>query len=57
VIGKAKQGIGSTIGSDRLQTDGATQEIKGDAQKPAADAKHAIKKSVNKLAGTLNKHL
>jgi uncharacterized protein YjbJ (UPF0337 family) len=57
VIGKAKQGIGSTIGSDRLQTDGATQEIKGDAQKPAADAKHAIKKSVNKLAGALNKHL
>jgi uncharacterized protein YjbJ (UPF0337 family) len=34
-IGKAKQGIGSAVGSDRLQTEGAAQEIKGDAQKVA----------------------
>jgi hypothetical protein len=26
-------------------------------QKPPGDARHAIKKSVNKLAGALNKHL
>lgn len=49
-IGKAKQGIGSVVGSDRLQAEGAAQETKGDTQKAAGDAKDAIKTSVNKVA-------
>ena len=31
-IGKAKQGIGKVVGSTDLQTEGAIQETKGDAQ-------------------------
>jgi uncharacterized protein YjbJ (UPF0337 family) len=37
--GKAKQGIGNVIGSDKLEAAGAAQELKGDAQKAVGDAK------------------
>jgi uncharacterized protein YjbJ (UPF0337 family) len=30
-VGKAKQGIGSAVGSDKLKAEGAAQEAKGDA--------------------------
>ena len=56
-IGKAKRGIGSAVGSDRLKTEGAAQEIKGHAQKAAGDAKDAIKKSIKKVADAVNKNL
>ena len=39
VAGKAKQGVGSLVGSDKLKTEGAAQELKGDAQKATGDAK------------------
>ena len=32
-IGKAKQGVGEAVGSDRLQGEGAIQELKGKGQK------------------------
>ena len=35
-IGKAKQDIGQAVGSDRLQGEGAVQEIKGKGQKSSA---------------------
>jgi uncharacterized protein YjbJ (UPF0337 family) len=53
-IGRVKQGIGSVIGSERMQTEGAAQEINGYAQKAAGDA---TKKSVNKAADAGNKNL
>ncbi len=31
--GKIKQGVGKAVGSDKLQGEGAAQELKGDAQK------------------------
>jgi uncharacterized protein YjbJ (UPF0337 family) len=34
--GKAKQGIGNVVGSDKLKAEGAAQELKGDAQKATA---------------------
>ena len=52
-IGKAKQGIGSAIGSDRLKSEGAAQELKGDAQK----ATGGVKNAVDKTAGELKKPL
>ena len=30
--GKIKQGVGKAVGSDKLQGEGAAQELKGDAQ-------------------------
>jgi uncharacterized protein YjbJ (UPF0337 family) len=56
-IGKAKQGIGSAVGSDKLRGEGAAQELKGDAQKALGDAKDAVKDGANKAAAAANKNL
>jgi uncharacterized protein YjbJ (UPF0337 family) len=53
--GKAKQGIGNVVGSDKLKAEGAAQELKGDAQKAAGDAKSAV--AANKTATAINKNL
>lgn len=56
-IGKAKQGVGNLVGSDRLKAEGADQELKGDAQRAAGDAKSAVKDATNKTAAAINKNL
>ena len=56
-IGKAKQGIGEATGSDRLQGEGAIQEVKGKGQKAMGDAKDAAKDAVNKAADAANENL
>ena len=53
-IGKAKQGIGEATGSDRLQGEGAVQEVKGKGQKALGDAKQATK---DDAAAAANKNL
>ena len=56
-MGKAKQGVGEAVGADRLQGEGAVQEIKGKGQKAVGDAKEATKDAVNKAAAAANKKL
>ena len=56
-IGKAKQGVGNLVGSDKLKTEGLAQEAKGDAQKAVGDAKAAVKDGANKAADTINRNL
>ena len=56
-IGKAKQGIGEAVGSDRLEGKGVIQEVKGKGQKAVGDAKEATKNAVNKAAAAANKNL
>ena len=56
-MGKAKQGIGEATGSDRLQGEGAIQEVKGKGQRALGDAKDAVKDAANKVAGAANKNL
>jgi uncharacterized protein YjbJ (UPF0337 family) len=56
-IGKAKQGIGEATGSDRLEGEGAIQEVKGKGQKAVGDAKDATKDAVNKAAAVANRKL
>jgi uncharacterized protein YjbJ (UPF0337 family) len=56
-IGKAKQGIGNVVGSDKLAAEGAAQEVKGDAQKAVGNAKAAIKDAANRTAEAVNKKL
>jgi uncharacterized protein YjbJ (UPF0337 family) len=56
-IGKAKQGVGEAVGSDRLQGEGAIQEIKGHGQKAVGNVKEATKDAVNKTAAAANKNL
>jgi uncharacterized protein YjbJ (UPF0337 family) len=55
--GKAKQGIGNVVGSDKLKAEGAVQELKGDAQKATGDAKAAVKDAANKTANAINRNL
>jgi len=55
-IGKAKQGVGNVVGSDKLKGEGAAQELKGDAQKATGDAKAAVKDAANKTANVVNKN-
>jgi uncharacterized protein YjbJ (UPF0337 family) len=57
IIGKAKQGIGSVVGSDKLQAEGAAQEVKGEAQKAVGDTKSAVKEGANKAAAAVNRNL
>src|SRR5436305_1237361 len=56
-IGKAKQGVGEAVGSDRMQGEGAVQEVKGKGQKAMGDAKEATKDAVNKAADAANRKL
>jgi len=56
-IGKAKQGVGEAIGSDRLQGEGVIQEIKGRGQNAVGDAERAAKVAVNKTTAAATKNL
>ena len=56
-IGKAKQGVGNVVGSDKFKAEGAGQELKGDAQRAVGGAKAAIKDAANKTAAAVNKKL
>jgi uncharacterized protein YjbJ (UPF0337 family) len=56
-IGKAKQGVGDAVGSDRMKGEGVVQEVKGKGQKAVGDAKEATKDAVNKAAAAANKNL
>jgi uncharacterized protein YjbJ (UPF0337 family) len=56
-LGKAKQGVGEAVGSDKLQGEGAGQEIKGKGQKAMGDVKQAVKDAVNKTADAANRKL
>ena len=56
-MGKAKQGIGEAVGSDRLQGAGAIQEVQGKGPKAVGDAKDATKDAVNKAAAAANRKL
>jgi uncharacterized protein YjbJ (UPF0337 family) len=56
-IGKVKQGVGKAVGSDKMQGEGAIQEIKGKGQKAMGGAKEATKDAINKTAAAANKKL
>jgi uncharacterized protein YjbJ (UPF0337 family) len=47
--GEIKRNIGRAVGSDRLEAEGAAQEIKGKAQKVVGDAKNAAKDAADAI--------
>jgi uncharacterized protein YjbJ (UPF0337 family) len=47
-LGKAKQGVGSAVGSDKLKTEGKFQQAKGDAQQ-VGKAKDAANEDADHL--------
>ncbi len=42
-VGKIKQGVGRTIGSEKLEAEGAMQEVKGNVQVGVGKVKDAAK--------------
>jgi uncharacterized protein YjbJ (UPF0337 family) len=56
-IGKTKQGIGEATGSERLEGEGAIQEVKGKGQKAVGDAKETTKDAIDKAAAAANRKL
>ncbi len=48
VIGKGKQTLGKSVGNERLQGEGASQEIKGKAQNLKSDVKESVKDRIDK---------
>jgi len=56
-IGKAKQGLGEATGDERLEGEGAIQEVKGKGQKAMGDIKDAAKDAINRAAAAANKKL
>lgn len=55
--GKIKQGVGNIVGSEKLKTEGAIQEVKGAAQKAVGEAKDAIKKGADRLSDEAHRKL
>lgn len=53
--GNIKQGVGKVVGSERLQAEGAAQELKGEAQVAVGKTKDAVKDVANKTADKINK--
>jgi len=56
-MGKAKQKIGEATGSERLEGEGAIQEVKGKGQEALGDAKQATKDAINRAAAKANDKL
>ena len=40
-VGNLKQGVGKLVGSEKMQTEGAVQELKGEGQKAVVSVKNA----------------
>ena len=52
-----KKNVGKVVGSDKMQVEGAVQELKGEAQVNIGKAKAAVKDGANKAAEEINKKL
>ncbi|MGQ0456638.1 MAG: CsbD family protein [Hyphomicrobium sp.] len=53
--GNVKQAVGKAVGSEKLQAEGAAQELKGEAQVAVGKTKDAIKDAANATADKINK--
>ena len=54
-VGNVKQGVGKLVGSEKLQAEGAAQEVKGEAQVAVGKTKDAIKDTSNAVNDKINK--
>ena len=56
-MGKVKQNLGEATGDERLEGEGAMQQVKGKGQKTLGDAKEAAKDAIDRAAAAANKKL
>ncbi len=52
---KIKQGVGKAVGNDRLEAEGAAQEVKGNVQVGVGKVKDAAKDGAKAVDNALNK--
>jgi uncharacterized protein YjbJ (UPF0337 family) len=48
-IGKAKEKVGSALGSEELQAKGLAQNVKGHAESGVGKAKESLKKGIDRI--------
>ena len=56
-MGKVKKNLGEATGDERLEGEGAMQQVKGKGQKTLGDAKEATKDAIDRAAAAANKKL
>jgi uncharacterized protein YjbJ (UPF0337 family) len=56
-MGKVKQYLGGATGDERLEGEGAMQQVKGKGQETVGDAKEAAKDAVDRAAAAAKKKL
>lgn len=55
--GNVKQGVGKAVGNEKLQAEGAAQELKGEAQVAVGKAKDAVKDGADAVNKAIKKNL
>ncbi|MBN9161307.1 MAG: general stress protein CsbD [Myxococcales bacterium 68-20] len=55
VGGKIEQGVGKVVGSDKMQAEGKTAELKGEAREEAAKAAERTKATAQEAGGAIEK--
>ena len=55
--GNIKKNVGKAVGSDKMEIEGAVQELKGEAQVEVGKAKAAVKDGADKIADEINRKL
>lgn len=55
--GNIKKNVGKAVGSEKMEIEGAVQELKGEAQVEVGKAKAAVKDGANKVADEINRKL
>lgn len=55
--GNVKQGVGKVVGSEKLQAEGAAQELKGEAQVATGKVKSAVKDGADKVNDAIKRNL
>lgn len=55
VGGKIEQGVGKVIGSEKMQTEGKTAELKGEAREETAKAAERTKAAAEEAGGVIEK--
>ncbi|SFV26058.1 CsbD family protein [Hyphomicrobium facile] len=55
--GNIKKNVGKAVGSDKMEIEGALQELKGEAQVEVGKAKATVKDGANKVADEISRKL
>lgn len=55
--GAVKRAVGQAVGSDKLEAEGAAQQVKGKVQNAVGETKNAVKDAAHKIDDAANRNL